>query len=179
MNEEKKSPSRIKKELAVASLVDKLTKARSVVLADFSGLSVTAGQELKKALKGVKAEFTVAKNTLLSIAARKAGYKIPESELKGPTSVVFSYEDEVAPIKELATFAKKYETPKVKVGFLGNSLLTTERVNELARLPGKGILHGQVVGRLDSPLYGLVGVLNGNIRNLVYALEQIRAGKTQ
>jgi large subunit ribosomal protein L10 len=48
---------------------------------------------------------------------------------------------------------------------------------ELAKLPSREVLLGQVVGGVSSPLYGLVGVLNANLRNLVYTLDQIGKSK--
>jgi large subunit ribosomal protein L10 len=176
-NEVKKSQSRIKKEETVDTLAEKIARAKSMVLADHSGLSVTASQELKRALRAVKSEFTVAKNTLLSLAAKKSQLPIPDDQLKGPTSILFSFDDEIEPIKKLSEFTKKYETPKVKVGFLQGELLTADRVSSLASLPSKDILYGKVVGSLYSPLYGLVGALSGNIRNLTYVLNAIKDSK--
>ncbi|HEY4694984.1 MAG TPA: 50S ribosomal protein L10 [Candidatus Nanoarchaeia archaeon] len=177
MDEEKKPASRIKKEQTVAQLREKLSRAKTVVLADQSGLSVSKIGELKKKLKGVDAEILVAKNTLLKIAAREAGYEVPDETLVGPTAALFAYDDEVAPLRELSTFAKENEKPSVKVGFLGKTLLSVERIAQLGRLPSKEVLHRRVVGSLYSPLYGVVSVLNANLKNLVYALDQIKASK--
>ncbi|HSX57778.1 MAG TPA: 50S ribosomal protein L10 [Candidatus Saccharimonadales bacterium] len=171
---ENKAASRIKNEESVDSLVEKLNRSKSVVLTDQSGLSVSLASELKKKLRGVDAESLVTKNTLLKIASQKSGYEIPTEALEGPTAVVFGYGDEIAPIKELTTFAKTNEKPVLKTGFLGSDLLSAEKITELAKLPSKEILQGKVVGGLASPLYGMVGVLNANLRNLVYAIDQIR-----
>lgn len=174
MDEKKKSASRVQKEETVESLSEKLEKAQAMLLADYRGLSVLASTDLKKKLKDNKAEMLVAKNTLLSIAAKKAGYDVPAETLTGPTAVIFAYEDQVTPIKELATFIKSNELPKVKVGFLNKATYSAEKVMELAKLPSKEVLYGKVVGGVSSPLYGIVGVLNANLRNLVYTIDQIR-----
>jgi len=175
--DEKKSNSRIKKEQTVAVLKEKLSRAKAVVLADQSGLSVTKLSELKKKLKGVDAELLVAKNTLLKIATNETGHSVADEILQGPTATLFAYGDEISPLKELTTFAKENEKPALKAGFLGTTLLSVERLNQLAKLPGKDVLRGKVVGSLYSPLYGIVGVLNGNLRNLVYALNAIKEQK--
>jgi large subunit ribosomal protein L10 len=39
------------------------------------------------------------------------------------------------------------------------------------------VLLGRVVGSLASPLRGFLNVCQGNIRNLVYALEAVRQAK--
>jgi|SRR3989344_2393032 len=169
---ENKPKSRIKNEETVEVLVEKLNKASSVVLTDQSGLSVALSSELKKKLRAVEAESLVTKNTLLKLASKRTGHAIPDEVLEGPTAALFGYGDEISPIKELATFAKANEKPKIKLGFLGTDLLTAERIAQLAKLPSKEALRGQVVGGLYSPLYGMVGVLNANLRNLVYVLHQ-------
>ena len=47
----------------------------------------------------------------------------------------------------------------------------------LANLPSKDELRAKIVGSLAAPLYGVVNVLQANIRNLVYALDQVRISK--
>lgn len=171
---ENKPQSRIKNEETIESLVEKLNKATSVVLTDQSGLPVSLSSELKKKLRSVDAESLVTKNTLLKLASQKTGYSIPDEALEGPTAALFAYGEPISPIKELTAFAKTNEKPKIKLGFLGKDLLTAEKIGQLAKLPSKEILRGKVVGGLYSPLYGIVGVLNANLRNLVYTLNAIK-----
>ncbi len=169
--------SREQKEQIVENLKEKLNKAGGLVLTDYHGLSVSQMQELKKELKGADAEFTVAKNTLISRASKQSGTSIPQENLEGPTAILFSFGDPIAPIKKLAEFIKKYELPSIKLGFLEGRQLTKEAVVELSRIPSRNELYTNVVVLLNSPISGLVNILNGNIRNLVYALEQIKNTK--
>lgn len=173
----KKSQARLKKEETVKKLAEKLKSAKSIVVADYQGLDVAAFQDIKNQLEKDDAEFTVVKNTLLSIAAKKAGLYIPSEALKGATAIVFSYGDEISPIKDLHALARQYEKPTAKAGFLGKELLSVDRIKQLAALPSKSELQGKVVGAIYSPIYGLVGVLNANIRNLVYVLGQVQKSK--
>ncbi len=174
---EKKSQARLKKEETINQLAEKLKKAKSIVLADYSGLDVASFTDIKNQLEKDKAEFTVAKNTLLNLASKRAGVEIPAEALKGSTAIVLAYGDEITPIKDLAKFEKQYEKPTPKVGFLGKDLLSVERIKQLAILPSKDELKAKFVGTLNSPIYGLVSVLNGNIRNLVYVLGQVQKSK--
>jgi large subunit ribosomal protein L10 len=174
---EKKSQARIKKEETVSKLAEKLRKAKSIILADYSGLDVASFSDVKNQLEKDEAEFTVAKNTLLHLAAKKAGVEIPTEALKGSTAIVLAYGDEITPIKDLARLEKQYDKPTPKIGFLGKDLLPVERIKQLANLPSKDELKAKVVGTLNSPIYGLVGVLNGNLRNLVYVLSQVQKSK--
>ena len=63
---------------------------------------------------------------------------------------------------------------KVKSGFLGQDLLDEAKILQLATLPSKDELRAKTVGILVAPIQGIVSVLQGNLRNLVYALNQIK-----
>lgn len=177
MDKVKKSSAREQKEETVAKLAEKMQTSKSMVLADYSGLNVASFQEVKNQLENDEAEFTVAKNTLLALAAKRAGYDIPSEALTGSTAILFAYGDEILPIKDLKTFEKKFEKPTPKIGFLGAELLSAEKITQLGLLPSKEELQAKVVGSLASPIVGIVGVLQANIRNLVYALDQIQKSK--
>ena len=51
----------------VENLTENLKSATSVVLVDYTGLSVKKQQDLKKRLKEISASMEVVKNTLLTI----------------------------------------------------------------------------------------------------------------
>ena len=69
---------------------------------------------------------------------------------------------------------KDFQIGKVKAGILEGEVLDEYKLVQLANLPTKDELRAKVVGSLGAPLYGIVGVLQANIRNLVYALDQVR-----
>lgn len=173
-----KKGSRVKKELSLADLTEKISKSKSMVVADYRGLTMVQLQALRSAL-GESGEFTVAKNTIFSMALNKAGVADATADtFAGPSAVLFSYDDEVGPLKVLVKFAATAQNrPVIKGGILDKNILSADRVTALSKLPSKDQLRGQVVGGLVAPLTGLVGVLNGNIRNLVYALNQIKEQK--
>lgn len=153
---------------------EKLGKAKSVVLTNYSGLTVNEQNKLRSELTAAGGEYVVAKNTLFKIALDKEELN---SDLEGQTAVLFSYEDEVNPLKKLFEFIKKLEKPEVKKGLMNDKVLSKEEVIELSKLPGKDQLIATVISRLQGPSYGLVNVLNAGIRNLVYAVEAIRKQK--
>ncbi|HEX7456607.1 MAG TPA: 50S ribosomal protein L10 [Candidatus Nanoarchaeia archaeon] len=169
--------SREEKEQIVENLKEKLEKAVSFVLTDYHGLTVPQLQELKQELKEADAEFSVVKNTLLTRASKKTTKEIAQENLEGPTAALFSFGDPIEPIKKLTTFIKKYELPNIKGGLFEKSLLSKEDVIGLSKIPSKIELYAKVAGSLNSPIYGLVGVLNANLRNLVYVLSQVSSVK--
>jgi large subunit ribosomal protein L10 len=56
---------------------------------------------------------------------------------------------------------------------MSGEILTIEELEALSRLPGRDVLHGQLVGVLASPLTGLARGLNGLVSGLAVALGQI------
>ena len=160
----------------VKLLSEKLALAKSVVLADYRGLSVNQQRELRNQIKAVGGELIVAKNSLIKLALKEVKMGLPrdfEEILRGPTILLLAYEDEIAPIKALAEFAKVNELPKAKLGFLAKEPLSADQVNQLAGLPTKIELIAQTIATLQSPLNGFVNVLFGNFRKLVYVLSAI------
>jgi len=169
--------SREQKEQIVTNLKEKFKKASSYAFTDYHGLTVVQLQELKKELRGLNAEFTVAKNTLIKRALTGSGNATIPERLKGPTAILFSLNDPLEPIKRLAVFIKKYGLPKITMGWFQNSFISNDEVIELSKIPGRNELYAQLVGNLQSPIFGVIGVLNANLRNLVCVLDQIRAKK--
>ena len=56
-------------------------------------------------------------------------------------------------------------------------MVAAAAVTDLANLPGREQLLSMVLRGMQGPIYGMVNVLQGNIRNLVYALEAVRKQK--
>ncbi|HKZ35610.1 MAG TPA: 50S ribosomal protein L10 [Patescibacteria group bacterium] len=160
----------------VTSLKEKLSRSKSVVLADYRGLTVNLQQKLRRQVRAAGGELMVIKNRLLKIAFKEAKYDIEPliTSFTGPSITLLAYEDELAPIKVLFEFAKEHELPKFKAGFFNQSPLTGEQLEQLAQLPNRVELIAKTVGTLKGPLYGLVNVLSANIRNLIYALKALQ-----
>lgn len=170
--------TRVQKEQTVADLTAKLGRSKSVVFTDFKGLNMSQITDIRKKLREQDAEFSVTKNTLLERAIKESGLPTPnEDALSGPVATLFSYADEVSPLKTLVKTLKEAQTGKIKGGILDAQFLNDIAITRLANLPGKQELQGKVVGILAAPLTGMVGVLQANLRNLVYALNQIKLQK--
>lgn len=164
----------------VKLLSEKLAASKTVVLADYRGLSVNLQRQLRNEVKAAGGELIVAKNSLLKLALTAEKINLPESlasSLIGPTITLFAYEDEIAPLKALADFAKVNELPVVKIGFLAKEPLTADQVNQLANLPTKIELLAKTVATLKSPINRLVYALSDNFKKLVYILSAIGGQK--
>jgi large subunit ribosomal protein L10 len=170
--------TRQQKENTVAQLSDKLSQAKSVVFTNYQGLTMSQLSDLRKQIRSQGGEYTITKNNLLKLVFKNNNTEISDtSALEGPTALLISFEDEVLPIKTLAKAFKELQIGEVKGGLLSNKFLAAAKVNQLATLPSQDELRAKVVGALGGPLYGIVGVLQANLRNLVYALDQVRRQK--
>ena len=77
------SKTRKQKEETVASLKDKLSRMRSVIFANYEGLPVKDVEALRRELKAAGIDYTVAKKTLLGLAAKAAGMDLNPKEIEG------------------------------------------------------------------------------------------------
>jgi large subunit ribosomal protein L10 len=169
--------TKIQKQNMVTDITDKLSKAKSLVFADYQGLTMSQLSAIRNDLAEQSAEFTVTKNNLLKIALKNNNQSFDDAVLVGPIATLFTFGDEISPIKVLTKAIKDNNVGQIKGGLLDGEFLSEAKVKQLAELPSKDQLRAQVVGTIAAPLYGLVNVLQGNIRNLVYAIEQIRIKK--
>lgn len=166
-----------KKQEDVNQLAEQIKEAKTVVLADYIGITVEQDTEMRAALRKSDVDYKVVKNNLVKLAMEKNGINEFESHLKGSTAIAISTEDAVAPAKILAEYAKKYKKVTLKAGIIEGQIFNADQLNAIAELPSKEELIAKAIGGIKSPLYGLVNVLNGNIRGLAVALNAIAEQK--
>ncbi len=150
-------------------LKDKLSTAKSMAVVDFAGTTVNDQVDIRRNLRGVGAELYVTKNTLINLATDG---KLKES-LEGMNAVVISYEDEVGGLKVLFDWHDKNEKLTIKLGMLGDAVLTAADVEKLSKLPGKKELIATLISRLQGPAYGLVNVMKAGVRDLAQVMRAI------
>lgn len=163
-----------KKEL-IKELAEKVARQKAVVFFDYTGLQVNEFQKLRSELKKNEVDCQVIKKTLMGLALEKAGFKgIDIKRLSGQIALAFGAQDEVSPAKIIYGFAKKNENVKMAAGLVQGEYLDGAAIVALAKLPSKAELLGKAVSSISSPLYGLVGVLQGNLTKLVYILSNLK-----
>jgi large subunit ribosomal protein L10 len=163
-----------KKAATVEEIRERLQRVKAMVIAEYRGLTVQDMTELRRRARESGVEFKVYKNRLTGLAARQAEITGLDHYLEGPNSFAFGYDDPVAPAKVLSGFAREHEGLVIKGGVLDGKVVDAEGMKFLAQLPPREILLGQVLRGMQGPMSGLVNVLQGSIRNLVYALEAVR-----
>ena len=168
--------NREEKARVIEELTEKL-RGGSAVLVDYQGINVAQSTRLRARSRESGVEFVVAKNTLAQRAANEAGVEGLEEFLVGPTAIAFA-QDPVAGAKLMSEFSDEVEAFEIKGGILeGDRVMGAEDVVALSRLPGREQLLAQLLGAIQSPLAGLVTVLNAPARNLAVVLNQVAEQK--
>jgi large subunit ribosomal protein L10 len=164
---------RSEKERVVADLVERLRSTKTLIVADYRGLSVTQINTLRGQLLEHGAKFTVVKNTLTRRAAEEAGADALLELIDGPTAIAFleSEGDPVAVAKALSTAARETRVLEIRGGILDGEPIGEVAVKSLATLPPTDILRAQLVSAVSGPLMMVVGLFTAPLRDLVNVLD--------
>jgi len=156
----------------VEDLKTRLRGVKTVMLAEYRGLTVQQLSDFRKQLKAVSAEYKIVKNRLAKLAIGSSELKALGGELKGPTGLILGKGDPVTVAKAVHTFARTNQALVIKAGFVDGQMLQPNGLKALADLPSREALRAQIVGALTGPLAQLVGLLQAPQRELVYVLSQ-------
>jgi large subunit ribosomal protein L7/L12 len=161
----------------VAALAEKFGRARLAILTECVGLPVNDVTELRKQLRGAKAEYRIVKNTLAARAAEGTVLAGLKAHLKGPTGVVIGYDDPVLPTKVLKDFiggGKREEKIKMTAGVLEGKLLQPADLVAVAKLPQKEVLVAMLLSAMQGPIRGVVYTLSAVLSKFVRVIAAIQ-----
>lgn len=162
------------KKSRIKELEDKLKKQKSVVFVSIDRVKNKDLIVLRGRLREESADLIISKKTLTKIAFDNQKIDFDKKNLDGQFGVIFGYENEISPAKLAYEFSKENNNFNILGGLLENSFINKEKVMSLAILPSKEILYSQVLNIFNAPLTGFLNVCNGNIKNLVRVLSQIK-----
>ena len=166
-----------KKVAEVKVIAEKLQAAQSLVMADFTGLSVQQMTDFRAKCRAQKVDCRVVKNRLAKIAADEADLAVLKDQLTGPTAFIFGPESQVDPAKIVIDFAKEHEALQVKGGIVDGQFLVPEQVVALAKIPGWDELIAQMMGSINSPLRGLAVTVGGVATALARVIDAVAKQK--
>ena len=154
------------KDEAVKRLAEDLKDTKIILLTDYRGITVEDVTKLRSELRENNAEYRVIKNNIVRRALDLNGESGLDDLLVGPTAVITSKEDYLAPAKAIYNFTKGHDFYKIKGGIIEGKVMTAEEIITLAKLPSRQEL-----------LAKLAGALLGNISKLAVALDAVREQK--
>lgn len=136
---------------AVAEIADKFRNAQAAVVTEYRGLTTAQLTELRRAL-GSDTDYTVAKNTLVKIAAADAGVQGLDELLVGPTAIAFIGGEPVDAAKALREFAKANAQLVIKGGLFDGAAVGPAEVDKLADLESREVLLAKMAGAMKGSL---------------------------
>lgn len=164
-----------KNQAELAELRDKFEEASSVFLTEYRGLSVAQITELRQAL-GFDVQYSVAKNTLIKLAAQEKGIEGLDDHLTGPTAVAFiKGEAAVDAAKVMKKFASDNEAFIVKGGYMDGNALSADQVKAIAELDNRETTLAKLAGAMKGSLAKAAGLFNApasQVARLSAALQE-------
>ncbi len=131
-----------------------------ILVTDYTGITVDQFSELRNRLDAVKSEIHVVKNTFLRRALSDAQLPQVDDYLSGQTAVVFGESDIAGTAKILKNFKSEFEKPKIRVGIVDRSVLSSEDVLAIADLPSREVLLAKLLGLFNTPAQRLASIIN-------------------
>ena len=159
-----------KKVEIVEKVTDIAKRAKTLVFANFKGLTVAEQNEMRKSLRAQGIGYTVAKKSLLKRGLGTASYQGTMPALDGEIALAYGpysaealqgKEDELAPARELATFVKKFpEHLSFVGGMFGGKFVNKDEIIAIAAIPGLDALRGMFAQLINSPRQRFAVVLS-------------------
>ena len=172
-------PTEAKRE-TIESLKGELARSTTLIVSEYRGLKVDEIAEIRRALRKSDVSYRVVKNRLVRIAANEGTGGTGEALsplLVGPTAIAFSSGDESMTAKAVIDAIRPYKVVRITGAVLGDRAIGADQVTTLASLPSRPILQARLAGAMQAPIATLAGLFGANLRNLGYALAQVRDQK--
>lgn len=152
----------------VQEIKGRLERSSITMTANYAGVSVNQMIELRRAMRAGGVEFTIVKNTLLSLAADEANKPQLKEIIQGPTAVAIGYDDPVEAAKAMADYVRTGSSTLAMIGAVmgDGAAMSPSEFTRLASLPPKPIILAMLLGQLNSPIARLVTVMNGPMQGL-------------
>ncbi len=171
--------ARPEKVAEVQAITERFQAAQSLVMADFTGLSVHQMTEFRSKCRELNIDCRVVKNRLAMRAADAAELSFLKDHLTGPTALIFGPDSQVDPAKLVIDFAKDNKALDVKGGVVDGQYLDADQVVALSKVPSMDELIAKMMGSINSPASGLVGTVNGVMGALCRTIDAVARQKAE
>ena len=148
------------KQPIVEEIINNVKEAESVVLVNYSGLTVEQDTALRKELREAGVHYKVYKNTMMKRAFAGTPCEALVKDLDGTNAIAISKDDATAPARIIAKFAKTAPKLEMVSGVVESNYYDKAGVEALANVPSREELLGKLLGSIQSPIANLARVLN-------------------
>ena len=97
---------------------------------------------------------------MMKLAFEGTACEALDANLESTNALAVSKDDATAPARLLAEFAKKAKNLELKAGVVEGNAYDAAAIMEVAKIPGREILLGRLLGSMQSPIANLARVLN-------------------
>ena len=149
-----------------------LAKVKNLFVTGYEKLRVSQDFELRKTVRGAGGEYRVIKNNLAEIASEGTAAEGALKDLKGMTSIAFTYDDPVALAKVLTAYAKANPVFTFKAGLVEGRVIDIKAINDLASMPPKEEIFAKLLYLINAQATRLVSTLGATGRNLAVVVDQ-------
>ena len=148
------------KQPIVDEIISNVKEAESVVLVNYSGLTVEQDTALRKELREAGVQYKVYKNTMMHRAFEGTQCEELIQHLHGTNALAISASDATAPARILDKFAKKNPALELVAGIVEGNYNDQAGIQALAVIPSREELLGKLLGSIQSPITNFARVLN-------------------
>ena len=134
----------------VTTMNSAFSDAGAVVVAHYTGLTVSDMSELRSQMREAGGTVKVAKNSLAKLALQGTEVEHLSELFTGQTVICYS-EDPVAAPKVAVEFSKKNEKLVILGGAMGSDSLDVSGVKALASLPSLDELRAKIIAIVSTP----------------------------
>ncbi len=166
------------KELMVKEITKVIEEGKTLIITNFSKLSMAKLEELRGDLKKHSAKYVVVKNSLARRALKNLRMEELGNILSGTVGIGFSGNDPIGVSKIFMNFSGENEAFVVLGGWVDGEVQSVDSIKEISKLSSKEAVVVKLLGSLNSPINGLYGVLSGLLRGLVVCVSQIEKKKS-
>ncbi len=130
-----------------------LEKVKNLFVTGYEKLRVQQDFELRKTVRDAGGQYRVVKNNLAEIASEGTESAGALKDLKGMTSIAFTYNDPVALAKALTAYAKVNPAFTFKAGLVEGRVIDIKAINDLATMPPKEEIFAKLLVPHQRPSY--------------------------
>jgi large subunit ribosomal protein L10 len=158
----------------VSQVKEMINNASAVYLTDYTGINVADISDIRNNFRKEGVTYKVIKNTLFKRAIDESGkYDKLADHLVGMTGYAFASDNPVAPAKIIKKYFDETKKLALKACYVEDQYYPSDKLNELATLPSKNELIASILGSIEAPASGIVGVINAVMRDLVSVIDEI------
>jgi large subunit ribosomal protein L10 len=160
----------------VETLKEELKDYNSFIFTDYRGLDVQQINQLRNSLRDKGAHYHVIKNRYAKRVFQDLGFDGMDQYLVNPTAIAY-FEKNLSEIAKVLIDSAEETTLELKGGYSDGSVISSDELIKISKLPSRDVLLAQLLGMLNAPQRGLVTALHGILSKFVRTLKAVQEAK--